>query len=66
MTTDDLLNFYQCKTQAELAETIKVSLVTIWKWQKKGIPEKRQTYFEVLSKGRLKADLTCHNKLANA
>lgn len=55
MTVQDLMDFYDCKTQKQLHEKIKVSRVSIWKWKKYGIPFRTQTSFEVLSKGKLKA-----------
>lgn len=58
MTVDDLMTYYECKTQRELVSKIKVSRVTIWKWLSKGIPQNTQAYYEVLSKGALKADLS--------
>lgn len=57
MTVDDLMNYFSCKTQEELTEKIKVSRVTIWKWLKNGIPPRTQAFYEVQTKGALKADL---------
>lgn len=57
MTVDDLMNYFSCKTQEELTEKIKVSRVTIWKWLKNGIPLRTQAFYEVQTKGALKADL---------
>lgn len=56
MTLQDLLTYHDCKTQGQLAEKIKISRVTLWKWKNKGIPFKTQTVFEVQSDGVLKAD----------
>lgn len=58
MTVDDLMSYYSCRTQEELSEKINISRVTIWKWLKNGIPPKTQAYYEVNSKGALKADFT--------
>lgn len=58
MTLNDLKLYYGCKTQLQLKEKIKVSRVTLWKWQKHGIPYKTQTAFEVETKGKLKATQT--------
>ncbi len=34
-----------------------VSRITLWKWEKKGIPLRTQAFLEIKSKGILKADL---------
>lgn len=57
MNVDDLMSYYACKTQEELSEKINVSRVTIWKWLKNGIPVRTQSFYEVKSKGVLKANL---------
>lgn len=58
MTVDDLMANKNCQSLHELSQEIGVSLVTLWKWRKKGIPPRTQAIFEVQSKGELKADLT--------
>lgn len=55
MTLQDLMQFYDCKTQIQLQEKINVSRVTIWKWKKQGIPFRTQAEFEVTTSGKLKA-----------
>ncbi|OTG82560.1 hypothetical protein B9T31_14815 [Acinetobacter sp. ANC 4558] len=57
MKTLDLMVHYQCKTRRSLSKKTGFSEVTLWKWEKFGIPLKTQAMFEVLSKGELKADL---------
>lgn len=57
MNTQDLKDFHQCKTRRDLSKKTGYSEVTLWKWEKFGIPEKTQSHFEILSKGKLKADL---------
>ncbi|EXT39428.1 hypothetical protein J809_2114 [Acinetobacter sp. 25977_6] len=34
-----------------------VSRITLWKWEKEGIPPRTQAFLEIKSKGILKADL---------
>lgn len=55
MTVQDLMDFYQCKTQVQLCEKIQISRVALWKWKKYGIPFRTQAAFEISSNGRLKA-----------
>ena len=57
MKSSDLMHHYGCKTKRELSRKSGVSEVTLWKWEKNGIPPRTQATFEVLSKGKLKADL---------
>jgi len=57
MKTQDLMSHYGCKTRRDLSSKIGLSEVTLWKWEKNGIPPRRQATFEVLTKGKLKADL---------
>ena len=56
MKSSDLMRHYCCKTKRELSQKIGFSEVTLWKWEKNGIPTRTQATFEVLSKGKLKAD----------
>ncbi|AKG19266.1 hypothetical protein AAX09_07640 [Moraxella bovoculi] len=56
MTVQDLMVFHGCKTQLQLCEKIQVSRVTLWKWEKQGIPFRTQAGFEVRTNGKLKAD----------
>ncbi|MFW1768208.1 hypothetical protein [Acinetobacter baumannii] len=57
MKTQDLMSHYECKTRRELSKKTGFSEVTLWKWEKTGIPARTQATFEVLTKGKLKADL---------
>lgn len=57
MNVKDLMNHYECKNHDELSKKINFSRVTLWKWEKFGIPPRTQATFEVLSGGVLKADL---------
>ena len=57
MKTQDLKSYYQCETRRSLSKKTGFSEVTLWKWEKKGIPPRTQATFEVLTKGKLKADL---------
>lgn len=51
------MSHYECKTRRELSKKTGFSEVTLWKWEKTGIPARTQATFEVLTKGKLKADL---------
>jgi hypothetical protein len=55
MTVDDLKAFYG--TQAAAADAIDVSPQAVSLWVDKGIPLDYQVRWEVVSGGRLKADL---------
>ncbi|WP_372410478.1 hypothetical protein ACDI99_05575 [Acinetobacter radioresistens] len=57
MKTQDLMSHYGCKTRRDLSSKTGFSEVTLWKWEKNGIPPRTQATFEVLTKGKLKADL---------
>nr|WP_111861375.1 hypothetical protein [Acinetobacter sp. CFCC 10889] len=57
MNVKDLMNHYGCENHTDLSKKIKFSKVTLWKWEKFGIPPRTQATFEVLSGGKLKANL---------
>lgn len=57
MKIDDLKTHYGCKTRRSLSAQTGFSEVTLWKWEKQGIPPKTQALLQVLTKGKLKADL---------
>jgi len=57
MTVDDLKKFYKVDTDAALARELKRDKSVICYWRHKGIAPKTQATFQVLSKGKLKADL---------
>ena len=56
MNVKDLMNHHECKNHGELSKKINFSKVTLWKWEKFGIPLRTQALFEVLTNGELKAD----------
>lgn len=58
MNTQDLMNFYGCKTRRELSQKVGFSEVTLWKWSEHGIPLRTQALLQLQSKGKLKADLS--------
>jgi len=57
MTVDQLIAFYEVKNKSQLAQKISAARSTITEWEKNGIPPRTQASFEVLTKGKLKADL---------
>lgn len=57
MKPSDLMRYFNCKTKRELSLKTGYSEVTLWKWEKKGIPLRTQAVFELTTKGKLKADL---------
>lgn len=56
MNVKDLMTYHECETHGLLSLKIGFSKVTLWKWEKFGIPPRTQATFEVLSDGKLKAD----------
>lgn len=58
MNVAQLCDFYEVKNKSQLAKKIKKGRSTIQGWEKEGIPPKTQATFELLSKGKLKADRT--------
>ena len=57
MTVDQLIAFYEVKNKSQLAQKISAARSTITEWEKNGIPPRTQASFEVLTNGKLKADL---------
>lgn len=57
MNVQDLKNYYKVESNPQLAKKIGSGRTTVWDWEKKGIPPRTQATFEVLTKGKLKADL---------
>ncbi|WP_166167953.1 hypothetical protein [Acinetobacter sp. SA01] len=57
MNINDLKAFYKVESDAELSRKLNRPRCTIFFWKKNGIPPRTQATFEVLSKGKLKADL---------
>ena len=58
ITVDCLVDFYDVKNDSALSDQINVNKATISKWRKQGIAPERQAVFEVISGGKLKADLS--------
>lgn len=56
MTVDELKKFYKAKNDAELARILGRDRSVICYWRK-GIPLRTQAVFEVMSQGKLKADI---------
>lgn len=56
MTVDDLRNHYNAKSDAELARILDRDRSVINYWRK-GIPLSTQATFQVLTQGKLKANL---------
>ncbi len=58
MTVDDLKNHFGVEKDIQLTKTILgVTRGTISKWRHKGIPSDTQARIQVLTKGKLKANL---------
>lgn len=58
MNVEDLRNFFDVANNAELSRKIKIAKSTLSGWEKIGIPTSTQAEIEILSKGKLKADLS--------
>lgn len=59
MTVNDLKIFYGVEKDYQLTTTpLKVTKGTISKWKRLGIPTNTQARIQVLTKGKLKADLS--------
>ncbi|WP_151760443.1 hypothetical protein [Acinetobacter junii] len=56
MTVQELRDFYLVKNNSQLAKKIKCVRSTLTNWEQHGIPPRTQATFEVLTKGKLKAD----------
>ena len=54
MTYADLIKHFG--SQGEIARAVGLSQPSVWEWQHAGVPEVRQYQFEVLTKGKLKAE----------
>lgn len=57
MTVDDLKNYYGVVSDAELARVLKKPRGSISRWRHEGISCKTQAMLQVLTNGKLKADL---------
>ncbi|PKF32039.1 hypothetical protein CW311_17095 [Acinetobacter proteolyticus] len=59
MTVDDLKTYYGVKKDFQLTHTpLKVTKGTISKWKRLGIPTDTQARIQILTDGKLKADLS--------
>ena len=56
MNVKELREFYKVENNSQLAKRINKGRSTIHGWESQGIPLGTQTMFEVLTKGKLKAD----------
>ena len=54
MTYADLIKHFG--SQGAIARAVGLAQPSVWGWQHTGIPEVRQYQFEVLTKGKLKAE----------
>lgn len=61
MTVTDLVNFFNVKNPAQLAQRINVARSTLTGWENNGIPPQIQATFELQTKGGLKADRSALN-----
>jgi len=57
MNVEQLREHYKVNSNPQLAKKIGVGRTTVWDWEKKGIPPKTQAFWELKTKGKLKADL---------
>lgn len=57
MNVGQLREFYNVENNSQLAKKINKARSGITKWEQQGIPPRTQAAFEVLTKGKLKADL---------
>ena len=62
MTVDDLKDHFGVKNDIQLTTTIlKVTRGTISKWRHRGIPIDTQARIQLLTEGKLKADMNALN-----
>jgi len=57
MSVDDLRAFYRMPTDEMLAQRLRVSKSTISFWRAHGIPLPRQALIQILTKGKLRAEV---------
>ncbi|NAR86437.1 MULTISPECIES: Cro/CI family transcriptional regulator [Acinetobacter] len=57
MTVDDLVTHFKVAKDIELTAKLNVTRGTVSKWRSKGIPRDTQARIQILTKGKLKADL---------
>lgn len=58
MTLDDVKKFYGFKYDAEVARKFKLTKTAVGKWRTSGISPERQAVIQILTKNKLKADLS--------
>lgn len=56
MNVQQLKEFYKVEKNSQLARKINCVRSTITNWEKNGIPPRTQASFEILTKGKLRAD----------
>lgn len=57
MKVQDLRNHYGVDSNPQLAKKMGVGRTTLWDWEKKGIPLNTQARLQILTNGKLKANL---------
>ena len=57
MTVDELKLHYEVKTDSELAQKIGYSKGAVSKWRSKGISPETQALLQILTNGKLKANI---------
>ncbi|PZT87789.1 MAG: hypothetical protein DI627_05965 [Acinetobacter sp.] len=57
MNVQQLREFYGAKNNSQLSKKINKARSLLTKWEKEGIPPRTQATFDVLTEGKLKADL---------
>ena len=62
MNVNDLMTFYKCKSKRMLSDEIGISRITLWKWEKQGIPYNTQAALQLRTQGNLLADQNCKSK----
>lgn len=58
MTLDDVKAFYGYQYDADVGRKFNLSKAAIGKWKQNGIPAERQAVIQIVSKNKLKADLS--------
>lgn len=57
MNVQDLRNHYKVESNPQLAKIMRVGRTTVWDWEKKGILLDTQARLQILTNGKLKANL---------
>lgn len=57
MKVQDLRDHYGVDSNPQLAKKMGVGRTTLWDWEKKGIPQNTQARLQLLTNGKLKANL---------